>query len=929
MPNSVQQTQALGQSIWYDNIRRGLITSGELARLIDGGISGVTSNPTIFQKAVTGSTDYDRALKEQAEEGKNALESYEALAVEDIQAAADLLRPIYDRTGGEDGYACLEVSPHLAHDTQGTIVEARRLYATLDRPNAMVKVPATPEGVPAIRELVGGGINVNVTLIFSRDVYRQVMEAYIGGLEDFLAAGGDLRTVASVASFFVSRVDTAVDQLVEERARKGDRNLAELHGRAAIANGRLAYQDFKKTFDTDRFHALRARGARVQRPLWASTGTKDPEYSDVLYVENLIGPETVNTVPPATLTAFLEHGHAEPTLGRDADEARRTIDTLKAAGIGMEEVVAKLLTDGVKAFADSFDKLMADIDRKRRLVLAREHQHPGVNLGDYLDEVEETLSDLEERHVFSRIWQKDYTVWTDDPEEITNRLGWLNVTEMMCEAIPALEAFVEEVRSEGYTHVVLLGMGGSSLGPEVLRQTFRQAQGRPFRQAQGRPFGQARDDAAGGSEYPELLVLDSTVPERVQSITDAIDPARTLFLVSSKSGGTIEPLSFYRHFRKKVEDVLGEKNAPANFVAITDPGTSLEAMAREHGFRSIFRNPPDIGGRYSVLSYFGLVPAALAGIDLTELLDRADCLREGCASYVRGDENPAALLGAAMGRLALKGRDKLTLITSPSVASFGLWVEQLIAESTGKDGKGIVPVAGEPLAGAEHYGDDRLFVYVRLEGDQNRAEDAAVEALEAAGQPVVRLDMGDRYDIGAEFFRWEMATAVAGSVIGIHPFDQPDVQGAKDATDEMLAQYQSTGQLPRVDAPDSVEDLLAQARSGDYLAIMAYVHQEPEVERALAHIRQQALTAYHLASTLGYGPRFLHSTGQLHKGGPNTGLFLQITDSPEQDVPIPGEGYSFGALAGAQARGDLKALQQSGRRCARISKARALETGRA
>ena len=889
MTSPLQKLHKLGQSAWYDNIRRGHIKSGELEKLIEMGVGGLTSNPTIFEKAIGGSTDYDDALLTLTHSATTE-EVLETLAVEDIQAAADLLRSVYDRTGGADGYASLEVNPHLAQDTQGTIAEARRLFAALDRPNVMVKVPATPEGIPAIHTLIGEGINVNVTLIFALDVYRDVTEAYIAGLEDLARSGGDVARVASVASFFVSRVDTAVDALLEERIHEGQEDLMDLLGSAAIGNAKLAYRDFKGYFGTERFSALQAKGARVQRPLWASTGTKNPAYSDVLYIESLIGRDTVNTMPEATLMAFEEHGRAVETLERDVEGAELAMESLEAAGIEMRAITDKLQTDGVKSFADSFDKLLANIEDKTARLLAGRHEHPSVGLGDHLPGVEATLVDLGRHDVMRRIWARDHTVWKPDPQEIIDRLGWLTVADVTSEQLPSLAAFAEEVRDAGFKRVVLLGMGGSSLGPEVLRQTF-----------------------GGIGGYPELTVLDSTVPAWVRAATDAIDPARTLFLVSSKSGGTIEPSSLYDHFRSLVEQAVGEARAGQSFVAITDPGTSLEKLARENGFRRVFLNPPDIGGRYSVLSYFGLVPAALTGVDIAALLDRADRMREGCASFVPAHDNPGAWLGAIMGTLALRGRDKLTLVTSPSIVGFGLWVEQLIAESTGKEGKGIVPVASEPLVDPVHYGEDRLFVYMRLAGDDHADTDASIDEIEGSGQPVVRLDLRDRYDLGAEFFRWEFAAAVAGAILDVHPFDQPNVGQAKDLTARVLQEYQTSGAMPAAAAAGSPRELLSRAQPGEYLAIMAYIRQTPETDRALSDLRRRVLERYHIATTLGYGPRYLHSTGQLHKGGPETGLFLQITAAHPGDVAIPGASYSFGALVDAQASGDLQALRERGR----------------
>ena len=518
-----------------------------------------------------------------------------------------------------------------------------------------------------------------------------------------------------------------------------------------------------------------------------------------------------------------------------------------------------------------------------------------MSIGGYPRDVDHAIAKLDREDVVGRIWRRDHTVWKPDPAEITDRLGWLTVTDSMRGQVPSLQAFASEVHREAFLSVVLLGMGGSSLGPEALRRVL-----------------------GGADGFPELTVLDSTIPARVREVGDSIDPERTLFLVSSKSGSTIEPNTLYRHFRTLVEHTIGKDRAGGRFVAITDPATPLEGLARREEFRRVFSNPPDLGGRYSVLSYFGLVSAALMGVDLTKLLDRADCMREGCTSSVPARENAGVQLGAVMGTLAGTGRDKLTVVTSASIESFGMWVEQLIAESTGKEGKGIVPVAGEPLLEPEHYGDDRLFVYLRLRTDDNEATDAAVSRIEKSGQPTVRLDLRDRYDLGGEFYRWEFATAVAGAVLGIQPFDQPNVQQAKDMTDRVLDEYRRTGAFPATGPDSSLADVLRGVTPGGYLGIMAYLLETPEVDRALADLRAAVGRRHHIATTLGYGPRFLHSTGQLHKGGPDNGSFLQLVSVEEEDIPIPGAPYGFEALAGAQALGDLQALRAAGRRVASV-----------
>jgi len=508
-----------------------------------------------------------------------------------------------------------------------------------------------------------------------------------------------------------------------------------------------------------------------------------------------------------------------------------------------------------------------------------------ISLGRYRSDVEMVVADLERRDVVRRIWRKDHRVWRPDPAEITNRLGWLTITDLMREQVSSLESFAREVRDTGFRHVVLLGMGGSSLGPEVLRATFGSVSG-----------------------YPELIVLDSTLPSCVQSVAEVIDPAHTLFLVSSKSGTTIETLALFHYFQTLVASAIGKEKTGENFVAITDSGTPLARLAEEAGFRHLFLNPPDIGGRYSILSYFGLVPAALMGINIKGLLDRADSMRNQCMPDMAIHGNPGALLGAVIGTLALRGRNKLTLVTSPAINSFGLWVEQLVAESTGKDGKGIILVVGEPMMETDHYGDDRLFVYLRLRNDDNSAADEAIKRIESSGQPVLVSEMQDKYDLGSEFFRWEFATAVAGALLDIHPFNQPNVHAAKQATEHMLQEFLTSGHLPQVEVTRSLADLLAEGGKGDYLAILAYVRQTAEVDEILTGLRRKVVKQYHIATTLGYGPRYLHSTGQLHKGGPETGLFLIITADHEKDLPIHGQPYSFGTLADAQAMGDLQAL---------------------
>ena len=892
--NPIRELKRLGQSLWLDNIRRQLITSGELARLRDEGISGVTSNPTIFEKAVSGSTDYDEAMVQLVSAKKKPADILWDLMVEDIQAAADVFRPVHDRTKGQDGFVSIEVSPTVATSTRRTIGWAEILRDRTHRPNVMVKIPATKEGIPAIHDQIAKGHNINVTLIFSVDRYAEVVEAYLSGLEVLQKNGGDLRKVASVASFFVSRVDTKVDKILSDKIQLSNdpaqkRALERLYGKAAVANSKMAYERYQQLFSGPRWEKLRRAGAQTQRCLWASTSTKDPRYPDTYYVEELIGPRTVDTIPPATLAAFREHGEVRRSLDENLEVAKRQLKQLADVGVDLDQVTRELEVEGVASFTKSFESLLATIAKSSKDIRAGKGPRQWHSLGELQPAIDAQLAQLQKEEAPRRLWAKDSTLWSTNPakrEEIRDRLGWLNVAEKMLEHAAEFRELSAHGRT--YSDLVLLGMGGSSLCPDVLRNTFGAIKG-----------------------HPRLHVLDTTDPATILAVRSKIRIQDSLFIVASKSGETTETLSHFAYFWDQVRAGGHDGMAGRHFAAITDPGTSLEKLAKDHGFRWIFPNPPDIGGRYSALSYFGLVPGALMGVDVAELLERAVEMAHSCADSVPAADNPGVWLGAVLGRLALEGRNKLTLIASPKVASFGYWVEQLIAESTGKQGKGIVPVEGEPVGKPSVYGDDRVFVYIRMDSDPvNRA----VRALERAGQPVVTLTLRDKLDLGGEFLRWEVATAIAGSILGIDAFDQPNVQESKDNTKKVLGKFRASGKLPAaVSLPPAksrtgLRSLLERAKPGAYFAIMAYATRTAASEAAIASIRATVRDRTHFATTAGYGPRFLHSTGQLHKGGPKTGLFLQVVQDDTRDVPIPGQPYSFSILKQAQSLGDLQSL---------------------
>jgi transaldolase/glucose-6-phosphate isomerase len=889
MTNPLAQLPKVGQSVWYDQTDRNLISTGKLRRMIDeDDLRGMTSNPTIFEKAIGGSEDYDQQLRS----------LYDELVLEDIGNAADVFSSVYEKTNGDDGFVSLEVSPMLAQRTDETVAEAKRLFTRLGRMNVMIKIPATPEGIPAIEQAIALGININVTLIFSNDVYAKVIEAYLRGLERRASQGLPIGHIASVASFFVSRIDAAADKQLEAKL-KDDPSLEALLGKVAIANAKMAYQLFKQVFTSERFIKLRDKGARVQRPLWASTGTKNPKYSDVLYVESLIGPDTVNTVPPATYEAFKDHGRVELTIEEGIDEARHTLATFEAKGFSLDAITEKLTADGVKSFNESFAQLMQTIEARRdsvvRGLLDRVTLHNVSGIDD-------AIARVEKEKFVTRIHAREAALWkTDDAHRkiIDNALGWIAAPEQMSSQAKTLVDLAEELRHD-FTHVVVLGMGGSSLCAEVVRRVFGTREG-----------------------YPELLVLDSTVPEAVAMLEAKLDLARTLFIVASKSGSTTEPMMFHRYFYDRVKSVKGER-AGENFIAITDPDTQLVRDAQRDKFRTTFLNMADIGGRYSALSLFGIVPMALTGVDITTLLDRAaHTVHATTIPQVR--KNPAALLGTVLGALALQGRNKLTLITPRPLDTLGLWIEQLIAESTGKEGKGIVPIAGEPPLAPNEYGDDRLFVAVRLRGDSSD-DTTRLRELVAAGHPVVDIVLEDPLDLGETFFIWELATAVAGALIGVDPFDQPNVQESKDNTKRLLEEFtnagtmtaKATGPRVKVSDTDAIAALLAKVKKGDYVALTEYFGETIDRDQRIAAIRATIARELRVATTSGYGPRFLHSTGQLHKGGSDDGVFLQLSGGPKLGLEIPAEKFTFGDLVRAQAIGDYESLVSRNRRALSI-----------
>lgn len=914
----LKDLEKLGQAVWLDTLTRAMIEGGELAKLIEeDGIRGMTSNPAIFEKAIGSGKEYDADIKRYVDEGEDMGAIFRHLAVHDIRLAADALKAVYDKTNGVDGYISMEVSPYIANETEATVDEALSLWAEIDRPNLMIKVPATEAGLPAIRDLTGKGLNINVTLLFACDVYKKVAEAYIEGLEQ-MPAGADLSRAASVASFFVSRIDAKIDALIDRRLEDASKaaqaalgQLATLRGKVAVANAKQAYQIYKDMFSGPRWEKLAARGARPQRLLWASTGTKNKAYSDVLYVDTLVGRDTVNTMPPETMDAFRDHGMPRTTIEDNIDEARAVLAALEERGISLDTVTSELVEDGVDKFAEAADKLYAALATKRLKLLNGSIAKVSAALGPAEDAVKAAIADWTHWGNTRLFWARDKALWTNGDED--KWMGWLDIAERERADLGQLTAFRDEIAAAQLSDIVLLGMGGSSLGAAVLNESFGRRKG-----------------------WPRLHVLDSTDPDQVRTIEKTIIAQTTKFIVASKSGTTLEPNLLKDYFHARAN------GAGEQFVAITDPGSALERAAKEQDFAHIFLGDPAIGGRYSVLSKFGLVPAAAMGLDLTRFLGETRRMVTSCGALVPPAANPGVRLGITLGALASKcGRDKITIVAADALRTTGAWLEQLIAESTGKRGKGMIPVDHEPLGDPDGYGGDRVFVELRLAGVDGAGE--TLTMLEERGHPVIRVMIEDSYQLGQLFFLWEVAIAVASSVIGINPFDQPDVEAAKEKVRALSAEYEKTGTLPE-EAPVFEDNGIAlyadeanaaalgrhehlsgylkahleRLKRGDYFALLAFIEQCDAHEAPLQAMRLKVRDATGNATTLGFGPRFLHSTGQLHKGGPNTGVFVAISCDHADALDIPGHRISFGAVERAQAMGDIAVLDERGRRALRI-----------
>jgi len=956
----VFEAHAQGQSIWLDNISRDLLLSGELRRWVEHeGIRGVTSNPSIFEKAIAKTSDYDPSTRALIAQGAgDALDVFERLAVADIQLGCDVLRPVWEESGGSDGFVSLEVSPHLAFDTEGTIAEAHRFAKAVTRDNLLIKVPATPEGIPAIQALIADGISINVTLLFAIDAYDAVHQAYISGLEERLARGQAVSGIASVASFFISRIDAAVgvqlDAALENESREDRRaRLEALNAKVAIANAKLAYANFREVLSGERWAKLAAAGADPQRVLWASTGTKDPALPKTLYVDELIGDHTVNTLPDATLAAFRAEGKVRNALGSDPKtlraEAQPILSELDALGISLKAITDELLTKGCALFSDAFDGLLHSVETKRQQLVGTALASTRYSLGQSQADVEAAQQSWHEEGQSRKLWNRKASIFSNADE--ANWMGWLDLPQASPEVAIGYPALREAIRSHEAETVVVIGMGGSSLWPDVLGRTLHSA----TEEATEEATEGAADGASPDGRTRALRVLDTTVPDAIESIVGELDLERCLFFVSSKSGSTVEANALFELLYARLVEAVGPDAAGRHFVAITDPGSALEKLATEKRFLGVALGRPNVGGRFSALSPFGLLPAEAMGLDPEALLARARTMSAACAAFVSPELNPGVGLGTTLGVLARQGRDKLTLSISPELDAFTDWIEQLVGESTGKGGQGIVPIAGEGLADPARYSNDRVFVDIALAGDATTPDrNARLEALESAGHPVVRIEIADTLDLVQEVFRWEIAIAVASALLGLNPFDQPDVEAAKIASRELMAQTGQGGGLPTQkadleadgvrlfvapalndairsaggDAQALMKALLESLEATDTFVVNAFLEDTAATREALQSLREAIGKNRPVSTTLDFGPRYLHSTGQLQKGGSSRIAGLQLWQSasartsagpsggPGQTEPlaIPGLGGDFDTLVEAQAVGDFAILCDRDRR---------------
>lgn len=906
LKNNSIRLHEFGQSVWLDNIRRGLIKNGQLAKEIERGvIRGITSNPSIFCKAIKDSHDYDNALTSMALSCINEEEIFFQLMVEDIRDAADLFRDLYVKSGGNDGFVCLEINPYFAHDACKTIEQAKQIWKAVNRPNLMIKIPATDEILPVITNLTAAGINLNLTLIFSPEKYKKCAYAYIDGLRKRMENGDSLEKIRSVASVFVSRADTKTDTLLIEKGVSSQ----NLLGKTGIRTAQRIYNISIDIFGDDNFDDIKAAGGKAQRVLWASTSTKNPLYKPTYYVEALVGSDTVTTLTPVTLDSLMKSSNIRPVLPVLDSEIDEFFVSLEKTGINIQDVYLQLEDEGISGFTFDYSEALSSIKSHCKLIRNR--------IGKLNDLLVSAYERFNQESIMRRIFSKDPTVWTYDTtafSEIRNRLGWLDTYKNTEGNIPDYISLRNKLKKEQISKIILLGTEESSLAAEVIAKIFDK------------------------ESDIKLQVVDTTDPVQITEIRKSLDLKETIFIVCSKSGASIEINSLLRYFYEITSDYFGE-NAGKRFIAITDPGSRLETVAEDLGFRQLFLSDPSSGGRFSALTPFGIIPAILIGLDPQRITPKVREMMLNCSPSLPAYRNEGLSLGIFIGAAAEIGKDKLTIISDPSFEPFTIWIEQLIAQSSGKNGKGIIPVINEPQLQGRPYAEDRVFVYIN--SDNSHA--AEISQIKKQGHPVYEILIDDQYDLFGEFYRWETAAAAACAILGVNPFDHPDALASKTLTNAKLAEYRENRSLSDMQAVwsdnnievftncpsenvfenesynDIITNFIKQADAGkNYIAINAFLPQNEEMLIWLQKLRKTLLECTGCATTIGFGPRFLHTAGQLHKGGANLGYFIQVAADYNEDTAIPDEIYGFKILERAQALAEIECLRDRERKVIQI-----------
>ena len=925
--NPLHGLEQQGLSVWLQDLERSHIWTGALHTMVrEDRLKGVLWTPAALERSIANTSDYSPALAALVSDGSDPNEAGERLMVEDVQWACDILTPLHFATEGLEGFCSVPLSPHLAHDPAETLEEASRLWDLVARDNLMLAVPATPAGLEALPELIAQGFNVHASHVFSLERFQEVQEGFWRGLEDLVRSGGDPSSVAAMTSVPLHLVDDYADAQIEDRAASADPatadRLAAARGRVASAIAQLVLQAHTASLASERWTGLAAQGARPLRLVWCDVATGDDADPGSRYFEGFGLRDTTMVLPPALYQAVKDGRAAPAPATPSADEARTVISQLNESGVNWSAAADELENIALQVDIDSGDRLVSAIQSTRMQLIADAQPSMDLSLGEHEAAVEARIDQLDGIGYVRRLWAGDGTLFdesVDGAELAEQSLGWLDVLSGFETYADHLLELRDKLETDQVESVVVLAMGEAGLAPNVFAQVFGQLDG-----------------------SPELLVLDSTVPNQIRAVEDDITPEETLFLVSSKDGDTLEARAFEAYF-------LDQVKTPDNFAVITDPDTDLDAAAIERDYVSVVHGDLSVADHFSALSPHGIVPVAAMGLDVEELFDRVQLMVGSCSYGVPARDNPGVILGAALGELAAHGRDKLTLFSTPGLAGFLPWLEHLIAETTGKNGRGIVPVVGESLATPDRYGNDRVFVFIALEDDEDDAQSAMldrIDALHEAGHPLLTFTLSDPRDLAQEMFRWQVAATTAAHVIGVNPFDQPDDESSESDADEgtpadggsespaqdSLAQERvadgdgivvysdraNAQALSASDLPSALRAHLDRLQPGQYFALTAFVEPTDANAAALEQIRNAVRDRYRVATTVGFGPQCSYATGQLHRSGPDTGLYMQVTCDDAEDIPVPELDYTFGELKAAQQDADFDAMSKRERRQIRV-----------